>query len=205
MLFITSSLTPPPSKSALEIDAYAWSLFCLLAMDGDRLEYLTQLAHFLRATYNFRNVTTRGDSNNSDLTLTPSVTFNAFYNTTYSVEFTIAWHPGYDVPCVFFQIYTSETEDDDLFDSKTLTFDQKALHFLMHTRQRHLLKSHSTSTSTGEPSSVLSSPSEVSVALFTGPTSTYFYIHPCQTAALAVGEVHDFRWLGFFLAALGIY
>lgn len=181
-------------------------------MDGDRPQYLARLAQHLQNTYNLENVTARGgydNGNGSGMELTPAVTFDAVYSTSYTVKFTIAWHPSYDVPCIFFQILSSEeadsgtedVDDADLFDSQTITFDQNALQFLTQTRHKHLIKLQERST----PSSVATAPSNVSVAIYTAPTNTYFFIHPCQTTALAEEGVYDFRWLGFFLAALGMY
>lgn len=184
-------------------------------MDGDKLRYLDKLAYHLRDTYNFANVTIRGgqDSGNRFGTeLTPALIFDAVYNASYTVKFTIAWHPSYNVPCVFFQIFSSEgldsgTEDADdaddanMFDSQTLTFNESALQFLTNIRHKHLVKSQREST----PASIATTRSNVSVDIYIAPANTYFFIHPCQTSSLAEEGVYDFRWLDFFLAALGMY
>lgn len=165
---------------------------------------LQQITQFLNTNYNFNNVC---------LTTEPAVTFTAKYNPQLTLHFKIAWHPAYDVPCVFFQIYKTVMEDIDQVESQLLTFDTKTLHLITHSRYPHLVKGSSTvisySTSTNTTTTTTAT-----VDLLSTPKGTSFFIHPCQTRLLlqidpsADAPSHNnnnMNWLALFFAAVGVY
>lgn len=168
-----------------------------------KLPLLQQVTQFLNSRYNFDNVC---------LTIEPAVTFTAKYNPQLTLRFKISWHPGYDVPCVFFQIFKTVLDDFDQVESQLLTFDPDTLHLITHSRYPHLIKGSSTLT---YPTTVTTTLTNMaSIDLFSTPDNSSFYIHPCQTSLLlqidppADASSHNnnnMNWLALFLAAVGIY
>lgn len=174
------------------------------------MEYLQELFEHIRKKYNFNNI--RLNCKPLDPitdALLPSITFDGLFSDKYNVKFTISYHPGYDVPCLYFQIYQiSIIEDQNGFEIERefLTFDNNSLNFILRSHQKHLIKNSSCFVN----SSMISA---APIDLFSTMNNTYFYIHPCQLHQLvSVADAtektdtpHKFVWIELFLAVLGIY
>lgn len=175
------------------------------------MQYLIELANHIIKYYNFLNLRINCKPLNSVTDkLLPSITFNGIFSGGYNVKFTISNHPGYNVPCLYFQVYEiSSYEDENGFEIETenLTFDNESLNFILRSHQKHLIKDSSCFNNGVDLTTV-------PIDLFNTMNNTYFYIHPCQFHELTcdadanhtLNESNNkFVWIELFFAVLGIY
>ncbi|KAG0688674.1 hypothetical protein C6P40_000687 [Pichia californica] len=149
------------------------------------MEELQCIFQYIYENYNFNNlnINSNNDNNNTNESntsdsLSPSITFNAIYSKSFNVKFTIAIHPGYDVPCIYFQIFKISF-DDGGFETEILTFDDDSLNTIIYSHQSEISKNPSKYT-------IISPISQSSpIDLFNTSNNTYFYIHPSYTQARA--------------------